>query len=115
MAIKRFQCVYTLLHRRAWQRRGAAEHGRGEEWSLVEAKSGAWQRQGAEPEAKSGYKQMTGALKSWVACALKVVYITPFLWLAVLAASGCVVTMVGQRETGRATMTGGGGSVEESG
>ncbi len=37
-----------------------------------------------------------------------------FLWLAVLAASVCVITMV-RRETGRATAMAGGGSVEESG
>ena len=44
MAIKWFQCEYTLLHRRAWQRR-EAELGRG--WEHNEVFGRAWQ--GLEP------------------------------------------------------------------
>ena len=47
-----------------------AELGRGEVLSLAEARSGACQRQGV----KLGRgEQRTGAVKSWVACALQVV------------------------------------------
>jgi hypothetical protein len=51
MAIKRFQCEYSLLHWRAWQRQGV-ELGRGEELTGALRSWGeigrAWQRRGAE-------------------------------------------------------------------
>jgi hypothetical protein len=77
-----------------------AELGRGEEWSLSEV-----------PEGRSGREPWSLGWCKPYGCFIFVL----FLWLAVLSASGCVVKMVRRRETGRATVTAGGGSVEESG
>jgi predicted phage tail protein len=97
------------------QRRGAelGTVGRGEERSLAEARSGAWQ--GRRVKLGRG-EERTGTLEVlYGMCLIGSFIFLLFLWLAVLAASGCVVTMVRQRETGGTTVTGGGGSVEESG
>ena len=76
---------------------------------MADARSEAWQREGAD--------WILEVLDSWMAaCAYtasgyKSVIFLLFLWLAVLEASGCIVTM----ETRRATVTAGGGSVKECG
>jgi hypothetical protein len=77
-----------------------AELVRGKQRSLAQARSEAWKRGG-----------LGGA--DWSLEVLDGVCPTGnFLWLAVLAASGCVDTMVRWCET---TETAGGGGVEESG